>query len=358
MEKLEIEVLTPIHIGTGDTIDSLEYTLGESFNRVDMVTIFEDEDFNYEYYKKVFEISDRLKNKNVLYSAKLHSSTKQRLLAAKKRGARGTTEVLEHLKSYVSVYLPGASIKGAIRTSVLVAAIERAPSLLDIAEKAVNTSKVGDKFASRNLEGRVFGKDPQYDIMRALIVSDSEELEVHEGTLSVEEVRIAPMKREGSLSLFCETIKQGVKLTCNTKLDEFVLTGEVASTLEFTERRWMVDDVCGPCNRFARIIISHEIDYFSSLGDEFVGIVQQYERLDDRLQNLPENSFLLRVGWGTGWISHTIGALLKREGIDATRVVRTLSRSNVLEQFPKSRKLIYRGETPYGVLGWVEVKIT
>ncbi|MHC1589236.1 MAG: type III-A CRISPR-associated RAMP protein Csm5, partial [Methermicoccaceae archaeon] len=305
-----------------------------------------------------FDIPDGLKNKHVLYSAELHPSTGQRLRAAKKRGARGTTEVLEHIKSYASVYIPGASIKGAIRTSILVDAIEKDPSLLDIAERVVNTSRVGDKFASRRLEREVFGKDPQHDIMRALIVSDSEELEIHEGTLSVEEVRIVPMKERGSLSLFCETIKPGVRLTCSTKLDEFVLAEGAASALEFAGRRWMVEDVCESCNRFARMIISHELDYFSSLGDEYVGIVEQYERLYERLQGLAENAFLLRVGWGTGWLSHTIGAVLKREGIDATKIVRTLSRSNVLEQFPKSRKLIYRGDAPYDVLGWVEVRIT
>jgi len=352
--RAEITVLTPLHISSGERIDSSEYLLDECFERVDMLSLVDDPAFNLELYVKSGVVHDSLKRRYSLYSAYIHPSTKNSLSAAKKRGARGKSEVLEHIKSYINVYVPGSSLKGAIRTALLMWALKKDHSLMEHVRRAVDVCKEGDKGAARSLEKAVFGTDPHNDILRALIISDSNELEIHPGVLSVEDVRVSPLKR-GAVQMFVEAIRPNTRLNATLRVDEFLLE-RVPSELGFMRRSYLLEELSQACNAFAREVIEHELDYFETLGSEFASIVEQYEGLRERLASVPKGTFLLRVGWGAGYISHTIGALAKKEKVPVTRIVKTVGRKPPLQRFPTSRKVVYRDEMPSSVLGWLEVK--
>lgn len=350
--RAEITVLTPLHISSGEKIDGSEYLLDECFERADMLSLVDDPAFNLELYVRSGVVHNDLKRKYPLYSAYIHPSTKDSLSAAKKRDARGKSEVLEHIKSYINVYIPGSSLKGAIRTALLMWALKKDHSLMEHVRRAVNVCREGDKYAAQSLEKAVFGADPHNDILRALIISDSNELEIHPGVLSVEDVRVCPIKR-GAVQMFVEAIRPNTKLNATIRVDESLLKSERG----FMRRSYLLEDLSQACNAFAREVIDHELGYFEGLGSDFESIVGLYGDLRERLASVPKGTFLLRAGWGTGYISHTMGILAKKEGIPITRIVKTVGSRPPLERFPTSRKVVYRDGMPSSVLGWLEVRM-
>jgi len=60
--KYELEVLSPLHVGSGDLITPLEYVVvDDKFYRVDMSAVFRDEEFNVEAFMEAVGRDERLR---------------------------------------------------------------------------------------------------------------------------------------------------------------------------------------------------------------------------------------------------------------------------------------------------------
>jgi CRISPR-associated protein Csm5 len=91
--------------------------------------------------------------------------------------------------------------------------------------------------------------------------------------------------------------------------------------------------------------------------------VQFYKRLSSAWEGLGKNEFLIQVGWGTGWQSKTFGSLLQGDPEVFEELVRRYKmspqdrRRKAGQRFPKSRKLVRRGDRPAEPLGWMKVSL-
>jgi len=113
----------------------------------------------------------------------------------------------------------------------------------------------------------------------------------------------------------------------------------------------------------ARQRLLTEAEYFKGRGGPS-GALRFYDELVNRLLNLPEDTFLLQVGWGAGWESKTLGSSLLRQ--DDGQFERLLSKYRMTKEqnrrpgdpFPRSRHLALVNGRPALPMGWVEVCIT
>lgn len=278
-----------------------------------------------------------------------------------------------------NIFLPGSSVKGALRTAVAYGVLKRMnkdePVLFDRLVKKYTERKIGmfnnsknrDKMKERfaeELMSSVFypsGKyTPYYDLFKAVKISDGILLG-HPGqrassavVLTIgNSVRLKTHRDGRIMEIPCEYVPAGVRFKMKMVVDWKqleLLYGQIKNN----------EDFC----RF--------IPYFTTLGDlletakNFASDQWGHEReiVKSRLTDTPYNSLanfykeesakaspLLRLGWATGMLGTTIDLLL---GEELRRKVRDLNGARPGEPAPKSRRLL-RDNQRYLPFGWVKL---
>ena len=96
-------------------------------------------------------------------------------------------------------------------------------------------------------------------------------------------------------------------------------------------------------------------------------IADCYDNLLNALDNLTDGAFITQIGWGSGYNANTITQLFT-EGEDAPenllmdlrerfRLGQSRSRRGEYDEreFPKTRRIFYRGQNPVSPFGWVKI---
>ncbi|PJF39357.1 MAG: type III-A CRISPR-associated RAMP protein Csm5, partial [Phototrophicales bacterium] len=172
--QLVVETLSPLHIGTGQTLQKdFDYVVYRGRTYVVDVDRLSDE---------IFEAGganlDRLLQGQP--AAQLLSDEDYRrddyfryVLEGEPRATSKGAEIQTCIKNaWDYPYIPGSSLKGAVRTAILYNIFERE-------ELKIHVDDLGrkPKFAAQRLEEMAFGKDPNHDWLRCLHFSDSEPIE-------------------------------------------------------------------------------------------------------------------------------------------------------------------------------------
>ncbi len=275
------------------------------------------------------------------------------------RGEPHTSEISEQIKDvYGRPYLPGSSLKGALRTMIahsLYTTQKQTPDL--------QTLKPNRSWAAQPLEKSLFGRDPNHDWLRALQIADGPALSPE--SLRLEGVNVFPTarQRQSGLNLDLETIREGTTFTVQVTIDEYGFQPEIAKQLGWEgQRRWLTN-LAKLGQRYNRQLIPNEADYLNAKNGPRATKLFYHQLINKEFLNLAENEFLLQVGWGTGWGSKTLGNLLQKNQLQFARVVQDykLSRSRKPFQsgdlFPSSRKLVLRGGATAVPLGWLKIKL-
>ncbi|MDR3569708.1 MAG: type III-A CRISPR-associated RAMP protein Csm5 [Syntrophobacteraceae bacterium] len=124
---VDLEVLTPIHIGNGTDISPIEYWIDEGFSRVNMGRLFEDPDFGP--HQDAFiggaasqrylgaHLPTKLLSRHIKYRAPMSPEARKYLL-------RHPIQVKEQIKSAGRVFIPGSSIKGSLLSALISSTLE------------------------------------------------------------------------------------------------------------------------------------------------------------------------------------------------------------------------------------------
>jgi len=271
--------------------------------------------------------------------------------------------VREQLKDpFDNLYLPGTSLKGALRTALAWYAWGERKLRPDV-------SRLGRdrRFAAQGYERDLFGPDPNHDALRALIISDSQPLPIRD-RLILANVRV--LNRGGSLGspIEVEAIRADTTFEATLKLD-LVLFSEWARRhkLNLNGEEWL--------RNLARVVQTHsqerirrEKAWFTAISNG-TRLSQFYEQLEK--SQLPANAFLMQLGWGTGWEDKTFGTRLSSDNQFMERLIRQYSlargKRRPDDPFPKSRRVIMAyqrdpsgkviGEQPALPLGWLLVEM-
>jgi len=272
------------------------------------------------------------------------------------RSSAAGASVREQLKDlYDRPYLPGTSLKGALRTALAWVGWGELGLRPDRRELVPNP-----RFAARNYERRILGRDPNHDLLRALHVGDSAPVEAENLIL----VNAQVLHQSGALGspIELEAIRPETAFRLPLKID-LALFSAWAGRNRLQHANWL-RDLPAVVRRHTAQRLDQEVSWFGPVGNARL-IADLYRQL--KSVRLPNRAFLLQVGWGTGWDDKTFGSHLREdeafmEGILAPRrsggygIARGNRRPG--DPFPKSRRvLVDAGGRPQSPLGWVVVEM-
>ncbi|HII61489.1 type III-A CRISPR-associated RAMP protein Csm5 [Pyrococcus horikoshii] len=366
------EVLTPLHIGNGNELTPVDfYPLGDRIIVLDTEKLIND---LLRLGVEVEELLDFLRNPPGSlylwrgYLEKLHLDPRNYArYSLRIRGELGreSSRIKEFIKIKGKPYIPGTSLKGAIRTAVLYKVLKDCgdvPTVVEALGKYGKTTgniiraithpgnqdlldyylfylgrgNVRGKQADDILEAIVFGfeaerrfrYEPKRDPMKALIVRDSRLIPLD--NLSVYEVRVVGWG--SSIPIWVEALDPGTRFEAEVKVDRELL--RIGSDY-FNGLLWH----CLAGEDFEEFVWKAVEEFYGELA---------------KLDNVKERD-VIRLGWGSGWISMTVGILLMRKrGWERVRRKLGLGKNphtnKIVERFPKTKRLA-NGQP----MGWIKI---
>lgn len=345
-----LTLLTPLHIGSGDS-------LWEDF---DFVTVGDETvvlDKEKVWRAALFDEQNAL-NRTLLHQPPGNLVSPEDLrpespfVRYRMQGTPHGAEVRAQLKDvHGRPYLPGSTLKGALRTVMLWEKIRT--EQIKVRPDSLGRNR---NWAAQSLEKAAFGRDPQHDLLRALRVTDSAGAS-RESLRLVRAYAFGPGRGPDAtqIPINVEAVIDGTTFTTEVTVDRYALeqlTGnpdiDLAGKLPEIARQW------------AKAQLTHEAEVYRSRGWQ---IPRQVNRILQQTMAKWEDVFLLQLGWGTGWTTKTIGPLLSKSLQDQIVGRYGLSRGkhHPGDEFPKSRRMSGepgpRGPRPALPFGWVLVKM-
>lgn len=269
-------------------------------------------------------------------------------------------EVREQIKDiWDRPYIPGSSLKGAIRTALM--SIIFGAKKLNWTASQFGTSA---KNAAKGVESQIFGSDPNHDVLRALQVSDSQPDDARRLVMLN---LIATKTSDGSgdnAPITIEAVPPQSKFSLTITLDAHLLSAEIAPSLGFDDAA-----VKRLSARLPKVINAWTKNRLSSDEDRPRAGQwrEQFVRMANDALNAPETDAILQLGWGAGWDSKTLGYNLTDEHEEFTRLVNRFSKEMLFQGkakhqtgglYPKTRRVRLTGaDLPIkGELGWVHLR--
>lgn len=265
-------------------------------------------------------------------------------------------------------YVPGSSIKGAIRTALAVQILKAKGADLKSKIKFQSNSKKADD----EIEGTLFGPDPNSDWMRAFRISDAllppENRRPGYGLLVANTNPLtANPNTQKSVPIEIEAIQWGNEFFGFVTVDDFLLGKESFLPAKVHLDRWIPEIHEYGMNRLYLLK-----DWYSRVPDS-QKILKKIDQLiqfgeDVREKNL--SMALLQIGFGCGWDGMTYGELLQKDlpwfshMLKDLKVIKPNKKKSgggvpsVIQSFPTSRKVVYQNEIPADFLGWCLLDFT
>lgn len=354
--RLTITTLSPLHIGTGNTLRQ-----GYDYVAPDKKTWVLDVDVLAETLRRRSE---------VLFNQMITGTSADKLL--RKEDYRQGSELFRYVMSgkpdnprngireqikdpWDRPYIPGSSLKGAIRTVLLywLWGQQAMPPEIDLAKPAERVAEGVERQLLCGLKG-----EPNDDLLRALIVSDS----TPDSRVSLENVYV-----EGGheVIMAIEAIPRGAELQATLSIDRFLMGSPDAPTANLVEEqlgwdaadRFLLENLRDKAINWALARWKAEHQYWR----------QREQRLAKILGKPESNEFFLQLGWGGGWLSKTLGDALQQDQDEFQAIVKQYQSKIDPHKnfkagaiFPKTRRYVpitKDGEEVALPLGWIKVKM-
>jgi CRISPR type III-A-associated RAMP protein Csm5 len=421
--ELEYEVISPTHIGTGEDIPKTElaYEVGNDFirrvnfdkfigtlpaHRIGSVSKFIRSARN-DYLNNILE-HEHIDLDEIAgdYDLKFYSNYNP-------KDIQKIRDISPFLKTpFLKPYIPGSTIKGWLRTAFLfywLARIKESKRYLgDVDDKLDHLPRKGWRFYKEKLkmgkiiEKKLFGKNPQADIFKYMLCSDTNPIE--NSCLNLAFIQIFhPNKRRGDwnyerlgFSLNFEVLSEKTKFKGNirfhTDLERYKMEYLTSNQLHHRLRDYIIthffevpkeerfQKLCEISNYFAKSIFQYNRKYLMALAEatesHYIQNIADFynDTLFPTYDSLveSENQFLMRIGAGTEWHSKTIGLqvmtyLMDTLGYDFNRFYDRINRLKLFkggrkhkhfELTPISRAyVVNRMNNPISPLGWIKVKL-
>lgn len=365
---MKLETITALHIGSGDMlqkdsdfvfgIDTEERSVVYVINPRKVLALIGEE--NVDAWTVAIENGRSTEDIVKLYAPKA-TITDYSLHTIDMKMSRPAQQIKEFIRDgFDRPYIPGSSIKGAIRTAVL-SSIAQAMNETDFLKNVKNKGYI----TPNTLEAKVFGKNPNNDVFRYVRVSDAFATGYRTAVCNM--VNINERKEKS----FWDISKQ--------MATEVLLPGAEVNfslVLKQPERRpkdmpaapkalCSIDALLDVINNHTRTLLADEIDIWESknVDSQSEEKVNSYiEQLKDLLNAANEcqgkHSAVMRIGHGSGWRFIT-GAWTERlSDNDFDAIVNKARPGNMKRyadyDFPKSRRL---EEDECEPLGFVKITL-
>lgn len=370
--EVTLEALTPLHVGSGEELTPLDYIhLGDRLVVVDHDRLFAELDRRRllnDYLRRLeggdgpLSLTKFLQEKRVrledVASAVRRYSIKVGPAAAGARFERRVKTVIRSQDG--SVYIPGSSLKGALRTSLIYYVLQGDDGLRrNLLTKLRDARGRRIREPGRLVEG-VLRRDEKglySDLLRALRPSD-----LHpEGDVETEVVGLCGLSlRDGSVRGlgFVEAVPVG------TTFKGTLQVVRERSVLEHLGRSELADDLVGrvveACNRRSRALLEREMDRLGRVGgDERVGrLREELRRVGRGLDGVRGLEALTSIGFGQGYWKTTVTAAFGSDAGTVMVAAGVRGFRGYVEVFPSGMRLAGRGGCGELLpLGWIRITL-
>ena len=327
MSKIKITTLTSVHIGSGETLqfgsDFVRGKVGDDafLSVVDpkkvLGLIGEDNVQRWVTAIEKRESTDKIVQQ---FAPNARLKDFSRRLIVEWSTVKNTDTLKEHIHDGRGLpYIPGSSIKGAIRTAVLATLAE---SVRDAERKIDKTRRDGQgnpipnfrgqieyKADAKKIESELFGSNPNEDVFRFLQVGDAYFGENYE--VAIRMVNINERERQ---SFWDESKSQLIEAIAPEDESEFQLKlNETGYNLSRDRVQMMPDCMKSlsalfqTINNHTRNLLEGEIEYWQERQkDDDTDKVSLYiEKIQGMLEQTQsceaEKECVLRIGHGSGW---------------------------------------------------------
>ncbi len=358
---LTITTLSPLHIGTGNTLmRGYDYVVRNGRTWVvdtdhlaeflyNKGTAYFDKMVSGEYAHKLLTASD-FKPDSPLFRYVIQQS------------GDIPSELREMIKNpWDQPYIPGSSLKGAFRTAI-------ASVGWQLSKRQLDSSYLSDNPGADLEKDILFGAGKEttahYDVLRCMQISDTESLAPD--CLQVQPVKVLSGDKHKPFTVYLETVKTGTAFKGSLAFDGFLGRDEISSELGWSksQRQWL-EGVAKVANHFTQNRLRHERLRWKNKNPERFPIGKFYRKLDQYMQEeMPSDEFILQLGWGGGWDSKTLGIVLQQDEELFSSLVSGYDllhhgRYNPSWPVPKSRRVIMDsdGKSTALPLGWISVKM-
>lgn len=319
----ELTCISPIHIGNGELLKQYEYIFTKDRNqqriyfldKAKWMTFLVRHDLIDDYAQSVF--SGRMNLYGWLQSQRIGSlsaiirevcNASADVYLVRERQQR-VNDISRQVKTPDGVpYIPGSTLKGAIRSAILFHDIRQHPEAylpfwnrIKAAMEAGNRRQMRD--LAQNIERQAFTRlkqqknrpdDALQSVMKGLAVSDAMLVGHERDTVILQKYDVSSIRREGlkghPLALFCECIPAGRKFRFSMTLDK-----DIARLIGITS----LDDVWQWVRDYLAFGLAQEKGVF---GHEYKGEFEESKLAD------------IRLGGGTGFLSKTVYYALAPNG--------------------------------------------
>lgn len=371
MKSVKMELLTPIHIGNGNFLQ----------NNTDFIAYKEGEDSFLSIVdpKKVLKLVGVEHIDDWVLSIENEADNTQKFVSRFHRGAHPLDYARRVITNFASIkptdtlkeclhngmglpYIPGSSIKGAMRTSVLSHFVAN-KSAFALEYKVANRGR----YTAKRVEQDLFGDSPNQDIFRFLQIGDAYFEKGDEIAMRIVSLNIRQKDdlRDKSKSQIVEAI--GINgeaiFQINMAIEQCALARKSSIWREilgdFPSEEKALTSLFDLVNTQTGKLVREEIKYWGHLMEgRYMGAEDYVENMQSILQEIEKcergTECILRIGYGSGWRFITGAWTEMLDGFEhIIAVSRPGNRRYAEYDFPKSRRLDEDGD----ILGFVKLTL-
>lgn len=242
--------------------------------------------------------------------------------------------------------IPGSSLKGSIRTALFTEMVNQNVQRINSHDLKNQRGKWNDAYLVKKL----FGKDPNKDLLRFLQIGDAH---FHDGTTAVSTI-ILNLYREGwdikrDTHQLTEVIPAGAGSRFKLRLKGDLLQKNIAQRYIRNKPAFLdsVVSILKTIGKHTEYLISKEIQFWEeedAYPNEWLDpYIETLQSIRDKIHNGPENETVLRLGGNSGWDFITGGWAKFNEQILSDEewegLYKRLNKRRDVDCFPKTRKM-------------------
>ncbi len=353
MSAVKLETLTPVHIGSGNFLQyNTEFVQDDMGNEPHLAVVSQEKlgkiigEQHLDNWLEALAKRENIKTflKRFAPEAQTKDFAERRMPVFCKINEKDTLK--ECIRNGMGLpYIPGSSIKGAIRTAVLASLTHQ---INDIETKIEVQDKQGrTTVEASQIEKELFGSEPNSDVFRFIQVGDAyfqKDTEIATRLISLNIRRRAERLQDDTSAQLVEAIGTDSKSTFQMQVTK--------SYYEFVKRLYppmgqlpvaSLDDLFHIINEFTRKLVEDEIRFWRNIdkagGDDYV---DEMEKILQEINRCKAGvSCVLRIGHASGWRFIT-GAWTEELKNFKTVVIPAAQpnyRNYVEYDFPKTRRL-------------------
>ena len=374
MSRIKIETLTSVHIGSGETLQygtdfvagklDEEYVISIVDPRKVMDLIGE---ANVHRWVAAIERKEATSKvvKQFAPNSKLEDYSKRIIMEWSAAKPSDTLKEQIH-DGQGRPYIPGSSIKGAIRTAVLATLtdkIHRIEDKIDASKKNRDGIVFKPLASAKKVEAEAFGSNPNEDVFRFLQVGDAYFGKNYE--VAVKMVNINEREKQSfwdtSKPQLIEAIGPDYETTFQLKLNETAFELSRNRVHAMPECMRSIPVLFETINNHTLSLLNSEIDYWRKReeNDDTEKVSLYIERINDVLRQSESchkgKECVLRIGHGSGWRFITGAWTENLKNFDSVVVPVSRPKNFKYEQFdfPKTRRVDDECE----LLGFVKLSV-